>query len=137
MPSPTGQPCPNYLNSAITTPSTNYACDTNKMEAGSLWLGLSGLAIIAVLMQRNVKVADGCLLPGKLACHRASWQPLWRALLEGSYILCCGMLGCLRPEATMYHLIVSTTLMQLQRDIPRDPHPTRACRVPSWWALCG
>ena len=53
-----GVAVPNYLSSAITTPSTSMSCNTDKMEAGSLWLGLAGLAIIAVLMQRNVKV--GC-----------------------------------------------------------------------------
>ena len=54
-----GVAVPNYLSSAITTPSTSMSCTTDKMESGALWLGLAGLAIIAVLMQRNVKVGRG------------------------------------------------------------------------------
>lgn len=37
-------------------PSSAVHCDGHKMTSASTWLGLAGLAIIAVLMQRQVKV---------------------------------------------------------------------------------
>eukprot|EP00891_Asterochloris_glomerata_P006365 jgi/Astpho2/6365/e_gw1.00091.6.1_t len=76
-----GVAVPNYLSSAITTPSTSMACNTDKMEAGSLWLGLAGLAIIAVLMQRNVK---GAIMVGILFVTIISWIPGHAASYLGS-----------------------------------------------------
>lgn len=36
-------------------PSANYVCDGDKMESGSMWLGIAGLMIIGILMSRSFK----------------------------------------------------------------------------------
>ncbi len=36
-------------------PSSNYACVGDKMESGSMWLGIAGLMIIGILMSRSFK----------------------------------------------------------------------------------
>ncbi|KAL3161762.1 hypothetical protein ABBQ38_008857 [Trebouxia sp. C0009 RCD-2024] len=53
-------------------PSSAVHCDGHKMTAASTWLGLAGLAIIAVLMQRQVK---GAIIVGLLFVTFISWIP--------------------------------------------------------------
>lgn len=36
-------------------PSSNYFCDGDKMESGSMWLGIAGLMLIAILMSRSFR----------------------------------------------------------------------------------
>lgn len=36
-------------------PSSNFFCDGDKMESGTMWLGIAGLVIIGILMSRSFK----------------------------------------------------------------------------------
>ena len=53
----TGICLPGSTMPELPPPSSAVHCNGHKMTAGSTWLGLAGLAIIAVLMHRQVKVS--------------------------------------------------------------------------------
>lgn len=51
---------------------TAYECLTHKMHSGPMWLGLGGLAIMTILMSRNVRAA---IIVGISVTTIIAWLP--------------------------------------------------------------
>ena len=73
-------------------PSGAVHCDGHKMTAGSTWLGLAGLAIIGVLMHRQVRVSPAVLR--LLCCAKVAILGICHTALRllcfaKAAVLCC------------------------------------------------
>ncbi|EIE24456.1 hypothetical protein COCSUDRAFT_14437, partial [Coccomyxa subellipsoidea C-169] len=66
-PADPGGPIPN-----LPPAGTSYECLTNKMHSAPMWLGLGGLAIMTILMARNVKAA---IIVGISVTTIIAWLP--------------------------------------------------------------
>ncbi|KAK9908098.1 hypothetical protein WJX75_002714 [Coccomyxa subellipsoidea] len=53
-------------------PSSNFFCDGDKMESGTMWLGIAGLVIIGILMSRSFK---GSIIIGIAFVTVIAWIP--------------------------------------------------------------
>jgi hypothetical protein len=67
------------VTTALGAGSPNYACLHGRMESATMWLGIAGFCISAIMLQRRVKVRSKPLKPvlHGLGCDssRASASP--------------------------------------------------------------
>jgi hypothetical protein len=54
------------VESVLGAGSPNYACLHGRMESATMWLGIAGFCISAIMLQRRVKVGDRTGIPTTL-----------------------------------------------------------------------
>lgn len=68
------------LEASLGPPSSTYQCQGKRMHLATMWLGISGLAIMVLLMARKVK---GAIMVGILFTTFLSWIPGHQATYLG------------------------------------------------------